>query len=72
MTDDKKPTEIQDDDLEQVDGGAIYLKLGDIDGTSKTVNSFNLTMKRGTVDAAGDALPTEDFSMNYEKIKVKY
>ena len=43
MTDQKKPESIEDADLDQVGGGAAYLKLGDIDGESKM--SFDMVVK---------------------------
>ena len=70
MTDHKKPAEMKDEDLDSVQGGAGYLKLGDIDGES--VNSFDLTMKRGVAGGRASAAPVEDFKLNYEKIKWEY
>lgn len=71
MTDDRKPEEIDDADLDQAEGGAGYLKIGDIKGES--VNSSNVTLKRGTIPPAADTAssahtPREHVSFTYQKI----
>ena len=77
MSDKKNPQTIEDRDLDSAQGGAIdaFLKLGDIDGESKemaTSTSYDLVGKRdiGTGARTGsDTVPTESFSLNYEKIR---
>ena len=49
MTDKKTPQAIEDQELEQAQGGAGYLKLGDIEGESVMRNSFDLAIKPAIV-----------------------
>lgn len=62
MTDQKKPEILPDDALEDVEGGAGYLKLGDIKGESVigfgTVTGINVadTIYAGSVGGKGDVL----------------
>ena len=49
MTEKKAPEKIDDQELDQAQGGAGYLKLGDIDGESTMRNSFDLAIKKAEV-----------------------
>lgn len=77
MTNSKKPehqatkasaTELDEADLEAIDGGPAYLKLGDIDGESRVVakSAQQLKLDRGGVSNKPDS---ENLSLNFEKIK---
>ena len=72
MTDTKKTAEvIADADLDAAQGGAAYLKLGDIDGESKVVNSFDLVGKRD-IGTGAKPLPTEEVTLGYTEVEWTY
>lgn len=58
MTDQKKPEEMADEHLEQARGGVF-------------VPGRTYTIKKAGADAgAADSLPVEDFTMNFEEVKI--
>ena len=72
MTDAKNTPQILDDaDLETATGGAAYIKLGDIEGESKLVNSFDLAGKRD-IGTGAKPLPSEEVTLGYTEIEWTY
>lgn len=66
MTDAMKNTELNDTELEQVQGG-IGLLLPAVQAAREPAS-----LKAAGGTAKGGPLPTEDFSLNFEEIKHKY
>lgn len=56
------PETLADDDVDLAQGGAAHKDWVIIESFSQPVHR----------PATGQALPAEDFSMNYEEIKVRY
>lgn len=66
MTDRIENEELNEDELDQVTGGySLQLPAVQVD---RTPASF----KAAGASAKSKAVPSEDFSLNYEKIKVSY
>ncbi|MEP2989854.1 MAG: bacteriocin [Parasphingorhabdus sp.] len=66
MTDRIENKELNENELDQITGG-VALLLPAVQA-ARGPSSFKTT----STSAKGRAVPTEDFSLNYEKIKVSY
>ena len=74
MTDIKTTAEtIADADLDIVQGGGIdaYLKLGDLNGESKTAYSFEMVGKRD-IGTGAKPLPAEEVTLGYTEVEWTY
>tara|TARA_R110000824_G_scaffold111734_10_gene260448 strand:+ start:1653 stop:1853 length:201 start_codon:yes stop_codon:yes gene_type:complete len=66
MTDAMKNTELNEAELDQVQGG-IGLLLPAVQAAREPAS-----IKAAGTSAKGDPVPTEDFSLNFERIKFDY